>query len=117
MKVSKKLSTETKYTDRFVWIETDKNEFHWGKNDEYTFHSKGVNLKTHVTEVKVLDNNSFELVLVEKDLLPEHLYRPGLVFSSTAPASVDIYMEDVEECENYVNFLREMMTCEGELTA
>lgn len=109
----KKLSTETSFNERYIWVETEKCEFHWGKNGEYTFHSKGVNLKTHVESVKMLTDTSFALILVSKEKLPEHLFRPGFVFDSSAPTSVDIELPDAEYCKEFVDILGEMKRTEG----
>lgn len=106
-KCNKKLSTESKYTERHIWVDVDKNEFHWGKR-EYQFHSKAVNLKDHVKQVTKLSENSFALELVEKEKLPAHLFQEGFVFSNTAPTSVDIYIEDREYCAMFVDILQEM---------
>lgn len=113
---NKKLSNELKYSERYVWLEFDKFEFHWGKNGEYTFHSKAVNLKTHVQYISKLSDNSFSLVLVEKEKLPTHLFRPGFVFDPAVPTTIDIFLESAEDCTNFIDFMNEMKNSPNPIT-
>ena len=99
---NKKLSTERSHKERFVWIETDKCEFHWGKDALHTFNSKGINLRTHLKELKILSASSFSLELVPKSMLPPHL-------QALKGANVEVFFVDQALCQNFVDVMGELI--------
>ena len=110
VKANKKLNSELKFQERYVWVELATCEFHWGKSGEYTFKSKAVNLKTQIKEIKSLSPNSFAVILADKEFLPKHLFNPGFVYDPTAPTSVDIYLDDPKMCEYMQEFMIALRT-------
>ena len=99
---NKKLSNERSHKERFVWIETGKSEFHWGKDALHTFNSKGINLRTHLKELKLLSASSFSFELVEKSLLPPHL-------QALKGANVEVFFVDQVLCQQYVDVMRDLI--------
>jgi len=109
---NKKLSTESAFKPRFIWIKEDTKEFHWGKTaDDYSNgKSKCIVIAQHMKSVKVNNENTtpnFSIELVDAAELPESVYTKT-VFSGAAPTSIDITMDDAVLNTGFVNYLREV---------
>lgn len=103
IKCDKKINQELKYKERFCWIEPDVYEFHWHKNAEYTFKSKGLHLVEHVSGIEVKSANSFSLMLAD---VKQPLF-PNGIFSSRVE-SVDIWIADPAMCALFVSHINEL---------
>ena len=106
---NKKLSNESAYHPRFIWIKDDTKEFHWGKTaDDFTNgKSKSIVLTQHMKSVKVNPENStpnFSIELVDSDL-PDSVYAKS-VFNSSAASSIDITLDDAVLNNGFVSFLK-----------
>jgi hypothetical protein len=106
---NKKISTENSYQKRFVFVNADKKEFHWGKSEEdcKAATSKSVVLPTLIKAV-TRDGSSFSLVFKDGAELPEHVWSKS-VFSSTAPTSIDIQMESDRDAATFVLAIKDLM--------
>lgn len=104
---NKKISTESSYQKRFVFVHGEKKEFHWGKTEDdcTAGTSKSVHVPTLIQSIsRADDGNSFSLVFKTDTELPEHVWTKS-VFSSTAPTSIDIQMDGEEVCKAFVAVL------------
>jgi len=100
---NKKLSTESKYQPRFIWIKEDTKEFHWGKTADGA-KSKCVSITNHVVSVRsntdvTTPNFTIELQNVESIFT-------GLFAS--VPSSIDVTMEDVNLVNGFMQVIAEL---------
>ena len=66
MKCLKKLSNESEYKERYIWINTISNAFYWSKTNDANGKSKSISIETHITGVNIGRNRefpSFQIVL------------------------------------------------------
>ena len=103
IKCDKKINQELKYKERYIWIEPDCFEFHWHKNPDYTFKSKGLHLIEHVSGVEVKSANNFSLMLADVKQ-PQF---PSGIFSSRVE-SVDLWFADPAMCALFVSHINEL---------
>ena len=108
----KKLSTETEFKIRFLWINEKTKELHWAKNegDFEGGKSKAINVTQHVKSITV-DNavsfTKFSINLVKADKLPDHMHVKS-VFNVTAPTSIDIQIKNNAVGNAFIYLLRDL---------
>lgn len=106
----KKLSTESSYHTRWIWVSVKEKEFHWAKSAEDVTKSKCINIMTHIKSIKanampdVLEPN-FTIELNEQ--LPENVFTTKL-FSSALPTHIHITMADASKNLGFVNMINEI---------
>jgi hypothetical protein len=117
----KKFSNEVLYQPRWVWINVEKREFHWARNQEdfagdttgqrkHKRTSKCINIMQHMTVcVRNKDSivPSLSLMLTDLRNLPESVFTLS-VLRHGVPESIDILIEDEEKCNCFVHILNEM---------
>lgn len=109
----KKLSTETSFNDRFIWVNPTTKEFHWSKNAEDTSKSKCINIMTHVkavtynTMLDQVDPNLTIELSENANELPDTVFSTNM-FKSARPSSIDIVMTNASQCSAMVTYINEI---------
>jgi hypothetical protein len=110
---NKKLSTESSYKPRYIWVDPRTKEFFWAKSPDDVTKSKGISIVNHVKSVSynTMEGESLPNMTVELNEnlsdLPESVFATGM-FKSALPSSVDITMTDAAMCQAFVTYLREI---------
>ena len=86
---NKKLSTETAYHPRFIWIKEDTKEFHWSKTADAK--SKSISIPGNVKSVRSNADVSTPNFTIELQNA-ESVFSGGLF--SSVPSSIDVTLDD-----------------------
>lgn len=101
----KKLSTESSYHPRFIWINDETKEFHWSKTND-TSKSKCINIKSNIKSVS--SNSELDAPNITIELQnAESVFSAGLF--GAIPTTIDIKMEDAGMNNGFIKYLQELM--------
>ncbi len=119
VKVLKKLSTGSIFSDRWVWVDADTKTFHWCKSANRQ-ESKSIPCKA-IQNVSFFETGSapnFSVTLRDPKSLPPKLFSQS-IFATALPKSIDIKFEgggggDDDDntylCNAFINLLKELRT-------
>lgn len=100
----KKLSSESSYHTRFVWVNSTTKEFHWAKTNDVS-KSKSINCKANIKSVSQnseVGAHNFTIELKDVESVFTGMF-------STVPTSIDVKMEDGELNLAMISLLKELM--------
>eukprot|EP01006_Ploeotia_vitrea_P028448 TRINITY_DN61143_c0_g1_i1.p1 TRINITY_DN61143_c0_g1~~TRINITY_DN61143_c0_g1_i1.p1 ORF type:complete len:405 (-),score=49.78 TRINITY_DN61143_c0_g1_i1:59-1273(-) len=100
----KKLSNESSFHQRYIWINRANKEFHWGKTDDIN-KSKCIDIPSMVKDVRLDNNNALPNFTIELQNA-ESVFSGGLF--KEAATTIDITMDDATKCAGFLNYIKEL---------
>jgi len=91
----KKISTETEYTERYIWITVDSGDFYWSKTPEAQhakyLHVRDFALGVHSSKLAI-DKPNFQ-ILLDASNLPPSMFTTSMKIIRAKATSIDVYFD------------------------